>query len=634
MLPRRPPVAGLALFAILLHAAAVALGQQQPPPLARQDFAALYGLRASLGVTARDWPLRADPCALWTGVGCRAGRVTELRLAGVRRTRAGARRASFAVDSVRGLTALEAFNASGFPLPGGIPEWFGRGLPPSLSVVDLRSAQVDGELPADLGMSGNLTTLLLSGNSLSGPIPASLFSVIGLRYLDLSSNNLTGELPNASFSGSQGAGVLFNVSGNSLYGSIGDAVGSLKKRFWVVDVSTNYFDQVVGIGSGNGTDGIVNLKMNCLSGIASQRIRADCETFYQRNGVRLVEVPEPSTPLPLPEPHPPLVLLMPSPSPDRRGPKLKYVLAGALGSAAFVVVIGLIALVFCLMRRGGTRKPRTRGMEQNEDGIRSGRRSSSVNPVTMSPTGSPGANGSPKGFPTIIDDFTYEQLHHAAGGFGDDNLVKRGHSGDIYHGILESGFQVVIKKIDLKGSRKSQGELSFLTKNSHARIIPLLGHLAKYDEQLLVYKHMPKGDLTTALHKKPVEVEEGLPSLDWITRLKIATGVAEALCFLHDECNPPLVHRDIQASSVLLGDKFDVCLGSLGEICIQQSEGSQSFFSRILRSSRSLDKNISGPPASRAYDVYCFGKVLLELITGNFGVSGSNDATSDEWLTT
>ncbi|GJN23160.1 hypothetical protein PR202_gb10784 [Eleusine coracana subsp. coracana] len=599
MLPRRPPVAGLALFAILLlllRAAGVARGQQQQPPppsspLARQDVAALYGLRASLGVTARDWPLRADPCALWTGVACSAGRVTELRLAGVRRTRAGARRASFTVDSLRALTALEAFNASGFPLPGRIPEWFGRGLLPSLSVVDLRSAQVDGELPADLGMSGNLTTLLLSGNNLSGPIPASLFSITGLRYLDLSGNNLTGELPNASFSGSEGAGVLFNVSGNSLYGSIGDAVGSLKKRFWVVDVSSNYFDQVVGIGSGNGTDGIVNLKMNCLSGVASQRIRADCETFYQRNGVRLVAVPEPSTstPTPLPEPQPPLVLPTLSPSPSRRGPKLKYVLAGALGSAAFVAIIGLIALVFCLMRRRGNRKPRTRGMEQNEDGIRSGRRSSSVNPVTMSPTGSPGANGSPKGFPTIIDDFTYEQLHHAAGGFGDDNLLKRGHSGDIYRGILESGFQVVIKKIDLKGSRKSQGELSFLTKNSHARIISLLGHLAKYDEQLLVYKHMPKGDLTTALHKKPVEVEEGLPSLDWITRLKIAAGVAEALCFLHDECNPPLVHR-------------------------------------------SLDKNISGPPASRAYDVYCFGKVLLELITGNFGVSGSNDATSDEWL--
>jgi hypothetical protein len=83
---------------------------------------------------------------------------------------------------------------------------------------------------------------------------------------------------------------------------------------------------------------------------------------------------------------------------------------------------------------------------------------------------------------------------------------------------------------------------------------------------------------------------------------------------------------------VLLDDKFEVHLGSLSKICIQQSEGSPSFFSRIFRSSKSLDKNRSGPPASSSYDVYCFGKVLLELITGNFGVSGSNDADSDEWL--
>jgi hypothetical protein len=535
MLPRCPPFgAGLALLsALLLHAAAVARGQQQP--LARRDVAALYGLRASLGVAARDWPRRADPCAVWTGVACRAGRVTKLRLAGLRRTRAAA---AFAVDPLRELTALVAFNASGFPLAGRIPGWFGRSLPPSLAVVDLRSAQVVGELPAGLGMSGNLTTLLLSGNSLSGPIPASLFSITGLRHLDLSSNNLTGELPNVPFSGSQGAGVLFNVSGNSLYGSIGDAVGSLIKRTsWVVDVSSNYFDQVVGIGFGNGTDGIVDLKMNCLPGVANQRSRRDCVTFYHKNGVRLVEVPEPAPPS-LPDPQPP-----PAPSPGKRGAKLKHALAGVLGGAAFVVVLGLIVLVFCLMRRRGSRKPRARGMEQNEDGIRSGHRSSSVNPVMMSPSASPVASGSQKGLPTIIDDFTYEQLHHATGGFGDDNLVKHGHSGEIYHGVLESGLQVVIKKVDLNCSTKSQGELSFLTKNSHARIVPLLGHLVKDEEELLVYKNMPKGDLTTALHKKTVEVEEGLASLDWITRLKIAIGVAEALCFLHDECNPPLVHR-------------------------------------------------------------------------------------------
>ncbi|KAL6893986.1 hypothetical protein ACP4OV_008084 [Aristida adscensionis] len=630
MLPRRLVVrASFSLLAhlLLLHAAAAAVGQGQGqwwPPLVRQDVAALHGLRASLGVRGRDWPARADPCASWRGVTCRGGRVAELRLGGLRRTRAGARRAAFAVDPLRGLTALEAFNSSGFPLPGRIPAWFGRGLPPSLAVLDLRSARVDGELPADLGMSGNLTTLVISSNTLSGAIPASLFSVAGLRIIDLSSNNLTGQLPNVTFPAGDGAGVLFNVSGNSLYGAIGDAIGALKKRFGVVDVSGNYFDQVVGTGFGNGSDGAVGFQMNCLSGLPSQRSRGECEAFYKRNGVRLVDIPAPSPPLP----EPPKEL----PSVSKKGTKREYVLAGVLGGAAFVVVLGLLALVFCLMRRRGRRRPKARGVEQNEEGIRSGRRSSSVNPVTMSPMASPGAKGSSKGVPTITYDFTYEQLHHATGGFGDENLIKNGHSGDIYHGVLESGFQVVIKKIDMKSSKRNQGELDFLSKNSHGRIIPLLGHLAKDEEELLVYKYMAKGDLTIALHRSPVDAEDGLRSLDWITRLKIATDVAEALCFLHDQCSPPLVHRDIQASSVLLDEKFEVRLGSLSEICTRQNEGSQSFFSKIFRSSKSLDKNTSGPPASCSYDIYCFGKVLLELITGKFGVSGSNDAVSDEWL--
>ncbi|CAM0153055.1 unnamed protein product [Urochloa decumbens] len=634
MLPRCRLAAGafsfLVVVLLLLRAsAAAAQGPQQPlpPALARQDLAALHGLRATLGVRAADWPARADPCVFWSGVTCRAGRVAELRLSGLRRTRAGARRAVFFdVGPLRGLTALRTLNASGFPLPGRIPAWFGRGLPPSLGVVDLGSAGVNGDLPADLGASGNLTTLVLSGNSLTGPIPASVFSIPGLLVLDLSNNNLTGPLPSLSFSGSNGAGVLFNASGNSLYGAIGDAIGALRKRFWVVDVSSNYFDQAVATGFENGTDGIVDIRMNCLSGAASQRSHGDCEAFYTRNGVRLAEVPEPSSPLP--EPQSPQVL----PSTGRRGGKWKHVLAGVLGGAAIVVIVGIGALLFCLTRTRGRRRPRTRGVEQTEEGIRSGRRSSSVNPVTMSPMASPGASGSPKSIPIIIDGFTYEQLHHATGGFGDDNLVNHGHSGDMYHGVLESGFEVVVKKIDLKSSKKCQGELAFLTKHSHRRIVPWLGHLAKDEEQLLVYKYMAKSDLTTALHRKSVDVEEGLRSLDWITRLKIAIGVSEALCFLHDECSPPLVHRDIQASSVLLDDKYEVCLGSLSEICTQQSERRQSFFSRILRSSKSLDKNTSGPPASTSYDVYCFGKVLLELITGNLGVSGPNDADSDEWL--
>ena len=211
------------------------------------------------------------------------------------------------------------------------------------------------------------------------------------------------------------------------------------------------------------------------------------------------------------------------------------------------MVVFFVALLFCLVKRRSRGRSRSRGVEPNEEGIgtRSARRrDSSVNPVASSPSAvSPRANGGPKDEPAIAGEFSYEELVHATGGFSDDKLIKHGHSGDIYHGVLENGSHVIVKKVRSNGVNKHAGELDFYTRYSHDRIVPLLGYLSKDDEEFLAYKYMPKGDLTSALHKNPVDTADGLPSLDWITRLKIATGVAEAMCFLHDECSPPLVHR-------------------------------------------------------------------------------------------
>ncbi|RCV09421.1 hypothetical protein SETIT_2G027000v2 [Setaria italica] len=613
----------LLLAAVLATAAAVARGQA--PLASRADLGGLYSLRASLGLRARDWPLKSDPCAAWSGVACRAGRVVNVTVAGLRRTRLAALAPRLALDGLRNLTALERFNASGFPLPGEIPDWFGSSLPPSLAVLDLSSAAVNGTLPANLGASGNLTIVLLSGNGLSGAVPAPLLSDRGPRVLDLSRNNFTGGLPNVS--AVAGGASMFNISGNSLYGVAGYAIAALRRRFQVVDVSSNYLD-----GALNGSDGVVITTTNCFHGVPGQRSRVDCEEFYRKQGVNLVDAPAPS---PLPSASP-----LPQPSPEVKRKKQgisKNVLIGVLVAAGALMVLFLAVLLFCLVKMSSRGRSRGRGVEINEEGTgtRSARRrDSSVNPVASSPSAvSPRANGGPKkDVSAIAGDFSYEELVDATGGFGDDKLIKHGHSGDIYHGVLENGSHVIVKKVGSKGINKHASELDFYSRYSHDRIVPLLGYLSKDDEEFLAYKYMPKGDLTDALHKKPVDTADGLPSLDWITRLKIATGVAEAMCFLHDECSPPLVHRDIQASSVLLDDKYEVRLGSMSDICAQQSGGSQNVFSRILRSSKSLDKHTSGPPATCSYDVLCFGKVLLELVTGNFGISGSNDAASEEWL--
>ncbi|CAL9768263.1 unnamed protein product [Musa acuminata subsp. burmannicoides] len=228
--------------------------------------------------------------------------------------------------------------------------------------------------------------------------------------------------------------------------------------------------------------------------------------------------------------------------------------------------------------------------------------------------------------------FGYEQLVRATAGFSGMNLVKHGRSGGIYCGALENGLPIVVKRINvLAGKDARVVELDLFSNGLHERLVPFLGHcLGKEKEKFLVYKYVPNGDLYTALQRKP-EPEGGVHSLDWIKRLKIATGIAQALYYLHHECSPPLVHRDIQTSSIPLDDKFEVRLGSLSEVCPQE-EAHHSVIAKLLRMSQSSEQSVSEPPATCAYDVHCLGKVLLELVTGKLGISGSNDAAANEWL--
>ncbi|KAL2537657.1 Protein kinase domain-containing protein [Forsythia ovata] len=151
--------------------------------------------------------------------------------------------------------------------------------------------------------------------------------------------------------------------------------------------------------------------------------------------------------------------------------------------------------------------------------------------------------------------FTYREILQATGNFSDVNLIKHGHSGDFFFGILEESIRdsssVVVKRIfDWEACLL---ELDFFSKVSSRRFVPLLGHcLEEGNEKFLVYKYMTNEDLSSSLLKRSDHDDKGfaflrgdderLGSLDWITRLKIAIGVAEGLAFLHHECDPPLVH--------------------------------------------------------------------------------------------
>ncbi|XP_059637023.1 probable LRR receptor-like serine/threonine-protein kinase At2g16250 [Cornus florida] len=716
------------------------LTQQQVRLSSDSEWSALLELRSSLGLRAKDWPKKTDPCIEWNGVKCQNGRVVGLTISGLSRTRRGRLNPRFAVDSLPKFTLLESFNSSGFSLPGSIPDSFGQSLG-ALRVLDLRSCSItglipsslgnlsrlnllylshnelSGTIPSTLGMLSSLSVLNLSQNLLSGSIPSSFSTLRNLTILDLSSNYLSGPIPTGfgSISGLQFLNLSYNsltasipvqlgklsrlveldIGFNSLSGSLPEELGGLRSlqkmlvgnnglegplpanlfsnltqlRYVVLgrnnfdgdltnvlwsnpqlgflDVSSNNFTGVLpdlatifnastsfnfsnNLFYGNlsfryGDFRLVDLSSNYLQGQApnytvtnviiignclqvvsnqsNQRSSDDCQKFYSDRGLTFYDdrILDPTG----------------DPLPERSSKRpLTYVMVGLFGGLGLIILLILVLVVLlktCKKRNANQRSTGT------------------------VPEG--GSSPPPKvsaSFSGLGQSFTYEQMLRATGGFSDTNLIKHGHSGDFFQGTFESGFPIVIKRIDLHSIKKESYmlELDIFSKVSHPRLVPLLGHcLENENEKLLVYKHMPNRDLSNSFYRSTNLEDGSLQSLDWITRLKIAIGAAEGLSYLHHECNPPLVHRDIQASSILLDDNYEVRLGSLSEVCAEGGETNQNVITWLLRMPLTSDQGPSGSTtATCAYDVYCFGKVLLSLVTGKLAISKSDNAVMNAWL--
>ncbi|KAF8112741.1 hypothetical protein N665_0062s0085 [Sinapis alba] len=460
---------------------------------------------------------------------------------------------------------------------------------------------LSGALPADLfGANSQLQSLVLRENGFSGNLPDVYWSLPKLQILDVAKNNFTGMLPNSSSGPNQTAAVV-DISSNTFYGEL----TRILTRFSAMDLSGNYFEGKVPdyVLSAN-----ASVTRNCLQNEKRQKSSEDCSSFYTSKGLDFDDFGRPNT-------------TQPPTSEKAISHRTVIILAAVGGGIGFILIFILLPILVALWIRRRSRAAQ-RG---NNDRPK---------PVTE-------ASQPPKGGAQTFDlsrlgnAFTYEQLLQATEEFNGANLIKHGHSGSLFRGLLDSGTPIVIKRIDMKES-KNEGyisELEVLSKAGHQRLVPFLGHCLENESQkVLVYKYMRNGDLGSSLFRKSDNEGDGLKSLDWITRLKIALGAAEGLAYLHHECSPPLVHRDVQASSILLDDKFEVRLGSLSEV-YAQGDVYQSRISRLLRLPQSTEASSSGAAnATCSYDVYCFGKVLLELVTGKLGISSPDNAAAKAYM--
>ncbi|MFS7969724.1 putative protein kinase RLK-Pelle-RLCK-VI family [Helianthus anomalus] len=215
--------------------------------------------------------------------------------------------------------------------------------------------------------------------------------------------------------------------------------------------------------------------------------------------------------------------------------------------------------------------------------------------------------------------FTFHELAVATDGFSPDNLLGKGGHAEVYKGCLPDGQIVAVKKITKKEKKDEDRVGDFLTELgiiahiNHPNAAKLIGFSSDNDLHL-VLQFAPHGSLASVLHAS----EE---NLDWNTRFKIAIGIAEGLKYLHYECNKRIIHRDITASNILLVDDYEPQISDFGlakwlperwaQQVVSPVEGTFGYMAPEYFMHGVIDEKT---------DIFSFGVLLLELITGRCAV--------------
>ncbi|KAL1551207.1 Proline-rich receptor-like protein kinase perk9 [Salvia divinorum] len=216
--------------------------------------------------------------------------------------------------------------------------------------------------------------------------------------------------------------------------------------------------------------------------------------------------------------------------------------------------------------------------------------------------------------------FTYEELVDASNGFSDQNLLGQGGFGFVYKGTLADGTVVAIKKLRIgggQGEREFSSEVEIISRIHHRHLVSLVGYCISGERRLLVLDYLPNNNLYFHLHA------EGRPVLEWVTRVKIANGAARGIAYLHEACQPRIIHRDIKSSNILLDRNFEAQVSDFG-LAKLAMDSNTHISTRVMGTFGYMaPEYASSGKLSEKSDVFSFGVVLLELITGRKPVDTS-----------
>ncbi|XP_078174676.1 proline-rich receptor-like protein kinase PERK8 isoform X2 [Carex rostrata] len=227
--------------------------------------------------------------------------------------------------------------------------------------------------------------------------------------------------------------------------------------------------------------------------------------------------------------------------------------------------------------------------------------------------------------------FTYEELHEITNGFSANNVLGEGGFGCVYKGQLQDGREVAVKRLTSgggQGEREFQAEVEIISRVHHRHLVSLVGYCIENEQRVLVYDYVANNTLHYHLHG------HDRPVMEWAIRVKVAAGAARGIAYLHEDCHPRIIHRDIKSSNILLDNDFEALVADFG-LARLALDAVTHVTTRVMGTFGYLAPEYasSGKLTERS-DVFSFGVVLLELITGRRPVDTSRplgDESLVEW---
>uniref|UniRef100_A0A5B7B3Y2 non-specific serine/threonine protein kinase n=1 Tax=Davidia involucrata TaxID=16924 RepID=A0A5B7B3Y2_DAVIN len=447
-----------------------------------------------------------------------------------------------------------------------------------VSALGLPSQSLSGTLSPGIGNLSNLQSVLLQNNAISGPIPASIAKLEKLQTLDLSHNKFNGGIPSSL--GDLNNLNYLRLNNNSLTGPIPESLSKVE-GLTLVDLSFNNLSGSLPKISAR-TFKIIGNPLIC-----GQNSENNCSVVYAEilsfppDGVRA---------------H------------SESGTKSHHVAVafGASFSAAFLIIIVIGSFVWNRYRHN-----QQIFFDVNDQ-------------------------YDPEVCLGHLKRFTFKELRAATDHFNSKNIIGRGGFGIVYKGCLNDGTLVAVKRLKdynaVGGEIQFQTEVEMISLAVHRNLLRLWGFCTTENERLLVYPYMPNGSVASRLR----DHVHGRPVLDWSRRKRIALGTARGLLYLHEQCDPRIIHRDVKAANILLDEDFGAVVGDFGLAKLLDHRDSHVTTAVCGTVGHIAPEYLSTGQSSEKTDVFGFGILLLELITGqkalDFGRVANQKGVMLDWV--